>query len=77
MKLSIIDPPPIGKATVNSLEKCLYVTPLYLKNWILLEFHTWCVYTSSDWQERALTNIFSNILEAMKKSKKSDRHGFF
>ena len=41
--------------------------PAYLKNWTLLDFHTWHVYTPPKWQERALTNIFSTILEAIKK----------
>ena len=53
------------------------VTPLYLKNWTLLDFHTWHVYTPPNWQERALNNIFSTILEPIKKSKKSARRGFF
>ena len=52
-------------------------TPLYHKNWTLLDFHTWHVYTPPKWQERALTNIFSTILEAIKKGKKSARCGFF
>ena len=55
---------------------CL-VTPLYLKNWTLLDFHTWRVYTPPKWQERALTNIFSTTLEATKKGKTSARCGFF
>ena len=60
---------PLGRVTVNGLEKCLSVcpTPLYRKNWTLLDFHTWHVYTPPKWQERALTNIFSTILEAIKK----------
>ena len=56
---------------------CLCLTPLYLKNWTLLDFHTWHVYTPPKWQERALTNIFSTILEAIKKGKKPARCGFF
>ena len=43
------------------------VTPLYLKNWTLLDFHTWRVYTPPKCQERALANIFSTILEAIEK----------
>ena len=39
-------------------------TPLYLKSWTLLEFHTWRVYTPPKWREQALANIFSTILEA-------------
>ena len=47
---------------------CVCVSdPAYLKNWTLLDFHTWHVYTPPKWQERALTNIFSTILEAIKK----------
>ena len=56
---------------------CVCVTPLYLKNWTLLDFHTWRVYTPPKWQERALTNIFPTILEAIKNGKKSARCGFF
>ena len=54
---------------MNGLEKCVCVcvTPLYLKNWTLLDFHTWRVYTPLKWQEQALTNIFSTLLEAIKK----------
>ena len=56
---------------------CLCPTLLYLKNWTLLDFHTWHVYTPPKWQERALTNIFSTILEGIKKGKKVARCGFF
>ena len=72
-------PSPFGRVTVTGLEKCLsmclyvfVVTPLYmyLKNWTLLDFHTWRVYTPPKWQERALTNIFSTIPEAIKTGKK-------
>ena len=61
------------------LGKCLpvCVTLLYFKNWTLLDFHTWRVYTPPKWQERVLTNIFSTILEAIEKGKKSARCGFF
>ena len=54
------------------LEKCLCVcvcvTPQYLKNWTLLDFNIWRVYTPLKWQERALTNIFSTILEIIGKA---------
>ena len=66
-----------GKISVHvSVSVCL-VTPLYLENWTLLDFHTWRVYTPPKWQERALTNIFSTILEAIKKGKKTTMCGFF
>ena len=57
---NIFDPPLRRvRPKVNSL-----VTPLYLKSWTLLDFHTWHVYTPPKWQEQALANIFSTILEA-------------
>ena len=61
------------------MESFLSVCPtlLYLKNWTLVDFHTWHVYTPPQWQERALANIFSTILEAIKKGKKAARCGFF
>ena len=37
-----------GKISVH-VSVCL--TPLYLKNWTLLDFHTWRVYTPLKWQE--------------------------
>ena len=60
-----------------SVHVSVCLTPQYLKNWTLLDFHTWCIYTPPKWQERALTNIFSTILEAIKKGKKTARCGFF
>ena len=61
---------------------CVCPTPLYLKNWTLLDFHTWHVYTPPKWQERALTNIFSTTLyrsyqKGQEKAKKAARCGFF
>ena len=53
------------------------LTPLYLKNWTLLDFRIWCVYTSLKWQKWALANIYSTILKAIKKSKKTSMCGFF
>ena len=53
------------------------VALLYLENWTLLDFHTWHVYTPPKWQERAITNIFSTILETIKKGKKSARSGLY
>ena len=50
---------------------CLCDPAVYLKNWTLLDFHTWRVSTPPKWQVQALTNIFSTILEAIKMSKKS------
>ena len=65
--------------TVNGLETFLSVclTSLYCKNWTHLDFHIWHVYTPPKWQERALTDICSTILEAIKKGKKAAKCGFF
>ena len=70
---------PLGRVTVNGLEKCLSVclsvcpTLLYRKNWTLLYFHTWHVsLLRSDKNEHSLS-IFSTILEAIKKGKKRAR----
>ena len=69
----MIDPP-----RVTGLENvCLCDPAVYLKNWTLLDYHTWHVYTPPKWQKRALTNIFYTILKAIKKGKKYARHGFF
>ena len=48
---------------------CVSVCPtlFYLKNWALLDLHTGHVYTPPKWQEQALTDIFSTVLEAVKK----------
>ena len=68
---------PLGRVTVNGLEKflsvCLCICVSYSALPQKLDFHTWHVYTPPKWQERALTNIFSTILEAIKKGKKRAR----
>ena len=51
------------------------VTPLYLKNWTLLDFHTWRVCTPPKWQEQALDNIF--FYNTRSYQKVSARRGFF
>ena len=51
---------------------CVCCDPTVLKIWILLDFHTWHVYTTPKWQERALANIFSTSYQ-----KGSARCGFF
>ena len=62
----LIDPPLLGGLMWKNVCLSVCVTPLYLKNWTFLDFHTWRVYTPPKWQEQALTNIFSTVLEASK-----------
>ena len=56
-------------------------TSLYCKNWTLLDFYTWHVYTPPKWQKRALTNIFSHYTRSyqkgQEKGEKVARCGFF
>ena len=62
---------------VWKMSVCVCDPSVDLKNWTLLDFHTWCVYSPPKWQERALTNSFFTIhvLDAIKKGKKFARRG--